>query len=81
MNHTLWVASNVQKEIGPVAGVGLVVVGQAFVAGHFLGLAVSASVVINFAFIRGLEETKGVLANVIGIATGSRRHCRTTKIG
>lgn len=71
---TLRVAPDVQKLIGPVAGMGAVVVSESFLASDFFGLAVSASVVVDLALVRGLEQAKGVLANRIRVAARSGGH-------
>lgn len=62
-NDLFGIATNVEKEIGPVAGMRAVIVGQAFLASHFFGLAVSASIIENVALGRWLEKTEGVFTN------------------
>jgi hypothetical protein len=73
--RTFRIATNVEEEIGPVAGMRAVVVSQALVAGDFFGLAVGASVVENVAIGgRRLEETERVFADGLWISGRIRSH-------
>lgn len=78
--RTFRIATNVEEEIGPVAGMRAVVVSQALVAGDFFGLAVGASVVENVAIGgRRLEETERVFADGLWISGRIRSHYQYTK--
>jgi len=61
--HTFGIAANVEKEIRPIAGVSAVIISQSLIASHFLGLAVSATIIVNFASSRGRVETERMFAN------------------
>lgn len=74
LGRTFGIATNVEKEIGPVAGMRAVIVGQAFLASHFFGLAVSASIIENVALGRWLEKTERVFANGTWISSRIRSH-------
>lgn len=51
-----------------------VIVGQAFLASHFFGLAVSASIIENVALGRWLEKTERVFTNGTWISSRIRSH-------
>lgn len=57
------IAANVEKEIRPIAGMSAVIISQSLIASHFLGLAVSATIIVNFASSRGWVETERMFAN------------------
>ena len=74
MEVTLWLASDIEEEIRPVARVSAVVVSQSFVAGHFFGLSEGAAVEVQIAAGRCFEQTESVLAVRRAVTTRFRFH-------
>ena len=63
MPLTFRFAVDVEEQIGPIARMAAVVVSQSLFAGYFFGLAVGASMVIDFATRRCRVQTESKFAN------------------